>query len=166
MAQITRSLKNLARELTRLRERPTSARLHGCLVAIAYTDGELDASALGTEVAAHLHPGADPERLAAFLLGLLQAAPDLILHSPELLDALNARLADRKIAVELTEKAKARIAEIGYEPTFGARPLRRAIQKHLQDPLAIRILNGEFREGDKVAVDVDGKGGFTFLREG
>ncbi len=83
-----------ARELTRLRERPTSARLHGCLVAIAYTDGELDASALGTEVAAHLHPGADPERLAAFLLGLLQAAPDLILHSPELLDALNARLAD------------------------------------------------------------------------
>lgn len=83
-----------ARELTRLRQRPTSARLHGCLVAMAYTDSELDADQLRTEVAAHLHPGADPERLAAFLLGLLQAAPDLILHSPELLDALNDRLAE------------------------------------------------------------------------
>lgn len=83
-----------ARELTRLRQQPTAARLHGCLVAIAYTDAEIDAAELGTEVAAHLHPGADPDRLATFLLGLLQAAPDLILHSPELLDALNARLAE------------------------------------------------------------------------
>ncbi|MGC3953947.1 MAG: DUF5682 family protein [Propionicimonas sp.] len=83
-----------ARELTKLRQRPTSARLHGCLVAMAYTDSEIGADELRTEVAAHLHPGADPERLAAFLLGLLQAAPDLILHSPELLDALNDRLAE------------------------------------------------------------------------
>jgi ATP-dependent Clp protease ATP-binding subunit ClpB len=62
---------------------------------------------------------------------------------------VNDRLADRKIAVELTQAAKERIAEIGYEPAFGARPLRRAIQKHLQDPLAIRILKGEFREGTR-----------------
>jgi len=78
---------------------------------------------------------------------------------------VNDRLADRKITVELTPAAKERIAEIGYEPTFGARPLRRAIQKHLQDPLAIRILKGEFRDGDKVTIDADGKGGFTFRRE-
>ncbi|MBE0558767.1 MAG: hypothetical protein IH628_16190, partial [Proteobacteria bacterium] len=77
---------------------------------------------------------------------------------------VNDRLAGRKISVELTEGAKARIAEIGYEPAFGARPLRRAIQKHLQDPLAIRILNGEFREGDKVTIDADPKGEFTFGR--
>lgn len=83
-----------ARELTRLRGRPTSARLHGCLVAMAYTDGEIDVDALAASVSAHLHPGADPERLAGYLLGLLQAAPDLILHSPDLLDALNDRLAE------------------------------------------------------------------------
>ena len=77
---------------------------------------------------------------------------------------VNDRLADRKISVELTQAAKERIAEIGYEPTFGARPLRRAIQKHLQDPLAIRILKGEFREGDKVTVDADSSGGFTFRK--
>ena len=77
---------------------------------------------------------------------------------------LNVRLADRKITVELTDAAKARIADIGHDPAFGARPLRRAIQKHIQDPLAIRILNSEFREGDKVVVDADDKVGFTFVR--
>jgi ATP-dependent Clp protease ATP-binding subunit ClpB len=77
---------------------------------------------------------------------------------------LNERLADRKIVVDLTAAAKARIAGIGYEPAFGARPLRRAIQKHLQDPLAIRILKGEYREGDKVTIDADEKGEFTFRR--
>ena len=77
---------------------------------------------------------------------------------------VNDRLAGRKIEVALTEAAKARIAEIGYEPAFGARPLRRAIQKHLQDPLAIRILNGEFREGDRVLIDADPKEGFVFRR--
>jgi ATP-dependent Clp protease ATP-binding subunit ClpB len=77
---------------------------------------------------------------------------------------LNERLADRKIVVGLTAAAKERIAGIGYEPAFGARPLRRAIQKHLQDPLAIRILKGEYREGDKVTIDADEKGEFTFRR--
>jgi ATP-dependent Clp protease ATP-binding subunit ClpB len=78
---------------------------------------------------------------------------------------LNERLADRKISVELTPEAKARIAEIGYEPAFGARPLRRALQKHVQDPLAIRILKGEFRDGDRVTVDADPRSGFAFRRE-
>jgi ATP-dependent Clp protease ATP-binding subunit ClpB len=78
---------------------------------------------------------------------------------------LNDRLADRKIAVTLTPGAKARLAELGYDPAFGARPLRRAIQKHLQDPFAIRILKGEFREGDRVTVDAGGGSGFTFRRD-
>ncbi|MDF1488948.1 DUF5682 family protein [Tessaracoccus caeni] len=82
------------RELTRLRQRETSARLHGCLVAVAYAADEIDAGELRSEVAAHLHPGADPDRLAAFLLGLMQASPDLVLHSPELLEALNDSLAE------------------------------------------------------------------------
>jgi ATP-dependent Clp protease ATP-binding subunit ClpB len=79
---------------------------------------------------------------------------------------LNDRLADRKIEVSLAPAAKARIAEIGYDPAFGARPLRRAIQKEIQDPLAIRILGGEFREGDRVIVDAGTPSGFTFRKEG
>lgn len=68
--------------------------MHGCLVAIAYASDEIDAGELRSEVSAHLHPGADAERLAVFLLGLLQASPDLVLHSPELLEAINDRLAE------------------------------------------------------------------------
>jgi ATP-dependent Clp protease ATP-binding subunit ClpB len=81
-----------------------------------------------------------------------------------MLRELNVRLADRRIAVTLTDAARERIATIGYDPTYGARPLRRAIQKHLQDPLALRILKGEYREGDSVVVDVDGNSGFSFRK--
>jgi ATP-dependent Clp protease ATP-binding subunit ClpB len=78
---------------------------------------------------------------------------------------LNDRLAERKIAVSLAPEAKNRLAEIGYDPTFGARPLRRLIQKEVQDPLAIRILQGEFREGDRITVDAGTPSGFTFRKE-
>ncbi|HEY5766140.1 MAG TPA: ATP-dependent chaperone ClpB [Candidatus Deferrimicrobiaceae bacterium] len=81
-----------------------------------------------------------------------------------LLRELNARLADRKITVSLSEAAKERIVELGYDPVFGARPLRRAIAKHLEDPLAVRILRGEFSEGDDVLVEPDSPSGFRFQR--
>src|SRR5512143_906835 len=77
---------------------------------------------------------------------------------------LNDRLADRKIEIFLTPAAKTRIAEIGFDPTYGARPLRRALQKRIEDALAMRILEGEFSEGDRVTVDADPKKGFTFAR--
>jgi len=77
---------------------------------------------------------------------------------------LNDRLADRKIAIALTPAAKERIAEIGYDPAYGARPLRRALQKRVGDALAVRILEGEFPEGSRVTVDAGPKGGFTFTR--
>jgi ATP-dependent Clp protease ATP-binding subunit ClpA len=79
---------------------------------------------------------------------------------------VNDRLAGRKIAISLTPAATARIAEIGFDPAYGARPLRRAIQKRIEDALAMRILEGEVREGDRVTVDVDPESGFTFTREG
>ena len=82
-----------------------------------------------------------------------------------MLRELNGRLADRKITIALTPAAKARIAEIGFDPAYGARPLRRALQKRVEDPLAMRILEGEFPEGDRVTVDTDAKSGFTFRRE-
>jgi ATP-dependent Clp protease ATP-binding subunit ClpB len=79
---------------------------------------------------------------------------------------VNLRLADRKLTVTLTPKAKERLADIGYDPAYGARPLRRAIQKHVQDPLAVKILQGEFREGDTVGIDANPITGFIFQKKG
>jgi ATP-dependent Clp protease ATP-binding subunit ClpB len=64
------------------------------------------------------------------------------------------RLEDRKIHVELTDAAKAFLVSEGYDPAYGARPLKRAIQRRVLDPLAMRVLEGEFHEGDRVTVDV------------
>ena len=55
---------------------------------------------------------------------------------------------------ELTPAARDWLANIGYDPAFGARPLRRALQKHVESPLSVKILSGEFRSGDHVIVDV------------
>ena len=81
-----------------------------------------------------------------------------------MLRELNDRLADRKITISLTPAAKTRIAGIGFDPAYGARPLRRALQKRIEDPLAMRILEGGVPEGERVTVDVDPKAGFTFRR--
>ena len=66
------------------------------------------------------------------------------------LRGLVKRLEDRKIRVELTDKAKDLVIEEGYDPTYGARPLKRTIQRRVLDPLAVRVLQGDFREGDVV----------------
>jgi ATP-dependent Clp protease ATP-binding subunit ClpB len=71
------------------------------------------------------------------------------------------RLEDRKIHVELSDAAKAFLVSEGYDPMYGARPLKRTIQRRVLDPLAMRVLEGEFREGDRVTVDV-GENGLTF----
>ena len=72
-------------------------------------------------------------------------------------------LADRRMTLELTTDAKAYLAERGFDPVFGARPLKRAIQRELQDPLATHILEGHVREGDHILVDVNTDGdGLTF----
>jgi ATP-dependent Clp protease ATP-binding subunit ClpB len=66
---------------------------------------------------------------------------------------LASLLAERHLEIELTDSAKALLAEEGYDPAYGARPLKRVIQRQVQDPLALRLLQGEFREGDHVRVD-------------
>ncbi len=68
------------------------------------------------------------------------------------------RLAERKLRLELTPAAQARLADEGYDPVYGARPLKRVIQQRLQNPLALRLLQGEFVAGDTVMVDVSGDG--------
>jgi ATP-dependent Clp protease ATP-binding subunit ClpB len=69
---------------------------------------------------------------------------------------LRRRLDSRRIGLEVTESAKALLAREGYDPTFGARPLKRTIQRLVQDPLALKLLEREFVEGDTVVVDADG----------
>ena len=71
------------------------------------------------------------------------------------LGLLSRRLKERKIDIALTEKAKDFIAQTGFDPTYGARPLKRTIQQKILDPLAMKILNKEFGEGDSIEVDVD-----------
>ncbi|HET7855071.1 MAG TPA: ATP-dependent chaperone ClpB [Gaiellaceae bacterium] len=67
---------------------------------------------------------------------------------------LRARLAERGVQLELTDAAKEHLAEAGWDPTYGARPLKRAIQRLVENPLALRLLGGEFEEGDTVRADV------------
>jgi ATP-dependent Clp protease ATP-binding subunit ClpB len=79
------------------------------------------------------------------------------------LRALTKRLAERKIDVELTEAAKQQLVAEGYDPVYGARPLKRTLQRRLLDPLALEVLQGRFREGDRVVADA-GPGQLTFTR--
>jgi ATP-dependent Clp protease ATP-binding subunit ClpB len=75
------------------------------------------------------------------------------------LEDVRRLLADRKISLELTDAAKDLLLAQGYDPNFGARPLKRSIQKLIQDPLALKILDGEILHGDHVVVDADKKAG-------
>jgi ATP-dependent Clp protease ATP-binding subunit ClpB len=74
---------------------------------------------------------------------------------------VEARLAERGLRLELTGEARGVLAEAGWDPTYGARPLKRAIQRLLENPLALRLLEGEFAEGDTVRVDA-GDGELVF----
>jgi ATP-dependent Clp protease ATP-binding subunit ClpB len=78
---------------------------------------------------------------------------------------VEARLAERGLRLELTDEARAVLAEAGWDPTYGARPLKRAIQRMLENPLALRLLEGEFSEGDTVRVDAK-DGELTFEKAG
>jgi ATP-dependent Clp protease ATP-binding subunit ClpC len=77
---------------------------------------------------------------------------------------LQKRLAERKLSVEITEKAKSWLAKEGYDPVYGARPLRRALEKYVENPLAVKVLGGEFKEGDTIVVDT-GDDGLTFTKK-
>jgi ATP-dependent Clp protease ATP-binding subunit ClpB len=76
---------------------------------------------------------------------------------------LSARVSERGIEIQLTDKARELIGNLGFDPTYGARPLKRVIQKQLVDKLALRLLEGEFAEGDSVEVDA-ADGELTFQK--
>jgi ATP-dependent Clp protease ATP-binding subunit ClpB len=80
------------------------------------------------------------------------------------LGRLEKLLSDRKLTLKLTPQAREVLATEGYDPAFGARPLKRAIQRLLQNPLAMAVLEGRFSEGDHIVVGVDPKGELTFTK--
>jgi ATP-dependent Clp protease ATP-binding subunit ClpB len=77
--------------------------------------------------------------------------------------ALARRLHERKIAIELTDAGKERLIEEGFDAKYGARPLKRVIQRKLLDGIALKLLTGDFRDGDTIKVDADQEG-FLFSR--
>jgi len=77
---------------------------------------------------------------------------------------LQKRLEDKKIKVRLTPRAIELLAEHGYDPVYGARPLKRTLQQEVQNPLALEILEGRFREGDTITIDADQNGQLTFAK--
>ena len=68
---------------------------------------------------------------------------------------LNKRLAEKKLSIALTESAKGLLVEQGFDPVYGARILKRTIQRKIQDPLALKLLEGDFSEGDLIEIDAD-----------
>jgi ATP-dependent Clp protease ATP-binding subunit ClpB len=86
------------------------------------------------------------------------------------LERLRVRLAERKITLELTDAAKEALGDAGWDPAYGARPLKRAIQRLVENPLALRLLDGDFADGDTIRVDAPGNeaehGELAFARIG
>ncbi len=79
---------------------------------------------------------------------------------------LRKLLADRRITLELTPTARQQLAAEGYDPTYGARPLKRVLQQRIQNPLALSLLQGEFHDGDTIIVDATPDGEYIFIRGG
>ncbi len=120
-----------------------------------------DPEALRGKVDRALHEAFRPEflnRVDDTIIFSSLSRDDLVQIVDLQLEKLNLTLADRRITVEATPAARQRLAEVGYDPAFGARPLKRAIQRLVQDPLALRLLEGKLAPGDGVLLDDDGQG--------
>ena len=81
------------------------------------------------------------------------------------LGRLRKQLAERKLSLQLSAAARAQLSDEGYDPVFGARPLKRVIQQRLQNALALKLLSGEFHEGDTIVVDIASDGSFEFKQK-
>jgi ATP-dependent Clp protease ATP-binding subunit ClpB len=73
-------------------------------------------------------------------------------------EQLRLRLAERNLGLELSDTALAHLATTGYDPDFGARPLKRVLQREVADPIALKLLSGDFRDGDTIVVDASPDG--------
>jgi len=77
-------------------------------------------------------------------------------------DVLRARLAERNLGFEISDAALAHVAAVGYDPDFGARPLKRVLQREVSDAIALGVLKGEYHDGDVVVVDASPDGTLVF----
>ncbi|MCW1383974.1 ATP-dependent chaperone ClpB [Novosphingobium sp. KCTC 2891] len=138
-------------------------------------------SNLGSQYLANLEEGQDVETVEPQVMDVVRShfrpeflnrLDEIILfhrlgheHMAPIVDIQVARVAkllkDRKITIDLTEAAKRWLGRVGYDPVYGARPLKRAVQRHLQDPLAEKLLGGEIPDGSTVTVD-EGDGALAF----
>ena len=136
------------------------------LLSTAWAEGEEGFEEAKTRVMEELKKVFRPE--------FLNRVDDIVVFHPlgesQLTHIVDLRLADlqkllvdRKITLELTDAARAAIFKAGYDRAYGARPLKRAIQRMVQDPLALRILDGRVLHGDRVTVDADKKGALDFV---
>ena len=92
-------------------------------------------------------------------------SPEVILQIVDLqIEELRKRLEEKKIEIKVTDEAKKLLSERGYDPVYGARPLKRTIQRDVQNPLALKILEGDYGEGEKVIVDVSDKKEIVFRK--
>ncbi|MHB1480860.1 MAG: ATP-dependent Clp protease ATP-binding subunit [Bellilinea sp.] len=112
------------------------------------------------------HEKIDKALKTTFRPEFLNRIDEIIMFSPlsieqmyEIVDLqmkeVSERLSEHGLGVQITDAARKWLAEVGFEPTFGARPLRRALQKHVESPLSISVLAGQFQKGDTVIVDMD-----------
>ena len=127
--------------------------------------GQDDWSDVEREVRAQLHHHFRPEFLNRVddIVVFRPLGPDELRHIVDLQLARVAALADDLgVTLEVTDDAKVFLAEEGYDPVFGARPLKRAIQRSVQDPLALFLLDEEVAEGTRIVVSRAGEGGLTF----
>jgi ATP-dependent Clp protease ATP-binding subunit ClpB len=121
--------------------------------------GTRDWPLVETQVSAALRQHFKPEFLNRIddIVIFRPLAEEQISHIVDLqLTRLDRLLADRKITLSLSDEARAIIAAEGYEPAFGARPLKRAIQRLLQNPLALALLEGRFKDGDHIVAKAAG----------
>ena len=121
---------------------------------------EDDKDALRRRVERELHQVFRPEflnRIDDVIIFDALSREDLLEIVALQLDRLNGMLAERGVQLEVGEAARRCLAEAGYDPAFGARPLRRAIQRMVQDPLSLRLIEGAFASGDRIVADLDGE---------
>lgn len=123
---------------------------------------------ISSMVAGSKYRGEFEDRLKAVLKEIQQSAGEIIvfnnLDKEQIIkivdiqiDILMKRLLSKKIDLEITPRAKDFLADKGYDTHYGARPLKRIIQRYIQDPLALQILEGIFKEGDKLETDLNEK---------
>jgi len=129
--------------------------------------GQSDPDGLSRQIEEMLHRQFKPEFLNRVdeIITFQELTRDDLLQIVDIqINRMAKRLREQKFTVTLTDEAKQLLVATGYDPAFGARPLKRAIQRYIEDPLAMEILEGHFEEGDLITIDRGEEAGLTFTK--